>query len=259
MNRALLKKLRPGPLGRVKLAELLDELIVGFQRRHPGHAGARPRSASLPIPTARQSTSRSIAAFRKASPTPSATATPSTSLSISPRNRPHAGSASGRARSSPYASAMTARASRPTRQGLRPDHHDRARALARRVLHDRERTAQGNHASHRDSGAAGKRQKTKNPRARWRDVMSRVLVIDDHPIVLQGCRQLLEDAGVEQIIQAQSSSRRLSPLSHPEAGRDHCRSRDADRRARRAVLHPPASLARYARPRSWFSRCIRTR
>ena len=36
MNRTLLKKLRPGPLGRVKLAELLDELIVGFQRRHPG-------------------------------------------------------------------------------------------------------------------------------------------------------------------------------------------------------------------------------
>ena len=35
MNRALLKKLRPGPLGRVKLAELLDELIVGFQHRHP--------------------------------------------------------------------------------------------------------------------------------------------------------------------------------------------------------------------------------
>src|SRR4029078_10538085 len=35
MNRALLKKLRPGPLGRVKLAELLDELIVGFQQPHP--------------------------------------------------------------------------------------------------------------------------------------------------------------------------------------------------------------------------------
>jgi two-component system invasion response regulator UvrY len=34
--------------------------------------------------------------------------------------------------------------------------------------------------------------------------MTRVLVIDDHPIVLQGCRQLLEDAGVEQIVQAQS-------------------------------------------------------
>jgi two-component system, NarL family, sensor histidine kinase UhpB len=35
MNRALLKKLRPGPLGRVTLSELLDELIAGFQRRHP--------------------------------------------------------------------------------------------------------------------------------------------------------------------------------------------------------------------------------
>jgi len=35
MNRALLKKLRPGPLGMVKLSELLDELIAGFQRRHP--------------------------------------------------------------------------------------------------------------------------------------------------------------------------------------------------------------------------------
>ena len=35
LNRALLKKLRPGPLGRVKLVELLDELIFGFQRRHP--------------------------------------------------------------------------------------------------------------------------------------------------------------------------------------------------------------------------------
>ncbi len=35
LNRALLKKLQPAPLGRVKLAELLDELIAGFQRRHP--------------------------------------------------------------------------------------------------------------------------------------------------------------------------------------------------------------------------------
>jgi DNA-binding NarL/FixJ family response regulator len=34
--------------------------------------------------------------------------------------------------------------------------------------------------------------------------MTRVLVIDDHPIVLQGCRQLLVDAGVNQIVQAQS-------------------------------------------------------
>jgi len=36
MNRALLKKLRPGAPGRVGLAELIDELITGFERRHPG-------------------------------------------------------------------------------------------------------------------------------------------------------------------------------------------------------------------------------
>jgi two-component system sensor histidine kinase UhpB len=36
MNRALLKKLRPGFHGRVGLEELIDEMIVGFERRHPG-------------------------------------------------------------------------------------------------------------------------------------------------------------------------------------------------------------------------------
>ena len=41
-------------------------------------------------------------------------------------------------------------------------------------------------------------------RTRWSPAMTRVLVIDDHPIVLQGVPQLLEDAGVEQIVQAQS-------------------------------------------------------
>jgi two-component system, NarL family, invasion response regulator UvrY len=32
----------------------------------------------------------------------------------------------------------------------------------------------------------------------------RVLVIDDHPVVLQGCRRLLEDAGVSEVIEATS-------------------------------------------------------
>lgn len=36
--------------------------------------------------------------------------------------------------------------------------------------------------------------------------MTHVLLIDDHPIVLQGCRKLLEDAGADQIDQAQSAS-----------------------------------------------------
>ena len=35
MNRALIKKLRPGPLGRVKFAELIAELTAGLQGRHP--------------------------------------------------------------------------------------------------------------------------------------------------------------------------------------------------------------------------------
>ena len=34
--------------------------------------------------------------------------------------------------------------------------------------------------------------------------MTRVLVIDDHPIVLQGCRRVLEDAGVDEILEAGS-------------------------------------------------------
>jgi len=34
--------------------------------------------------------------------------------------------------------------------------------------------------------------------------MSCVLLIDEHAIVLQGMRQMLEDAGVDQIIQAQT-------------------------------------------------------
>lgn len=34
--------------------------------------------------------------------------------------------------------------------------------------------------------------------------MTLVLCIDDHPIVLRGCRQLLEEAGFENIVQTES-------------------------------------------------------
>ncbi len=34
----------------------------------------------------------------------------------------------------------------------------------------------------------------------------KVLVIDDHPIVIQGCRRLLEDMGVEEILVAATLS-----------------------------------------------------
>ena len=36
--------------------------------------------------------------------------------------------------------------------------------------------------------------------------MTRVLLIDDHPIVLQGCKKLLEGAGADNVDQAQSAS-----------------------------------------------------
>jgi two-component system, NarL family, sensor histidine kinase UhpB len=54
MNRALLKKLRPGSHGRVGLAELVDELILGFERRHPGthilySAGRLAKSYGEPV------------------------------------------------------------------------------------------------------------------------------------------------------------------------------------------------------------------
>jgi two-component system sensor histidine kinase UhpB len=54
MNRALLKKLRPGSHGRIGLAELIDELIAGFERRHPGtnilySAGRLAKSYGEPI------------------------------------------------------------------------------------------------------------------------------------------------------------------------------------------------------------------
>ncbi|MGB8074678.1 MAG: response regulator, partial [Pseudolabrys sp.] len=31
-----------------------------------------------------------------------------------------------------------------------------------------------------------------------------VLIVDDHPILLQGCRRILEDIGVERIFEAQN-------------------------------------------------------
>jgi two-component system, NarL family, invasion response regulator UvrY len=32
--------------------------------------------------------------------------------------------------------------------------------------------------------------------------MTSVLVIDDHPIVLEGCRRVLKDAGIETVLEA---------------------------------------------------------
>jgi two-component system, NarL family, invasion response regulator UvrY len=48
--------------------------------------------------------------------------------------------------------------------------------------------------------------------------MTGVLVVDDHPIVLQGCRRMLEDAGVEAVLEARdvASGYRLFRRHHPD-------------------------------------------
>ncbi len=48
--------------------------------------------------------------------------------------------------------------------------------------------------------------------------MTSVLVIDDHPIVLQGCRRMLEDAGIEAVLEARdaASGYRLYRRHRPE-------------------------------------------
>jgi len=48
--------------------------------------------------------------------------------------------------------------------------------------------------------------------------MTSVLIIDDHPIVLQGCRRMLEDAGVESVLEARdpTSGYRLYRRHHPD-------------------------------------------
>jgi DNA-binding NarL/FixJ family response regulator len=47
--------------------------------------------------------------------------------------------------------------------------------------------------------------------------MTGVLIIDDHPIVLQGCRRVLADAGVENVLEARdlTSGYRLYRRHHP--------------------------------------------
>src|SRR5258707_8032119 len=48
--------------------------------------------------------------------------------------------------------------------------------------------------------------------------MTSVLIIDDHPIVLQGCRRMLEDAGIKTVLEARdaTSGYRLFRRHHPD-------------------------------------------
>ena len=48
--------------------------------------------------------------------------------------------------------------------------------------------------------------------------MTRVLIVDDHPIVLQGCRRMLQDAGVAEVLEARDviSGYRLYRRNRPD-------------------------------------------
>ena len=83
-------------------------------------------------------------------------------------------------------------------QGIRANRHDRARSvlggscvIESAPIKERPFTSRFRWSATKSARRTG---------ADWSTVMTRVLVIDDHPIVLQGCRQLLEDAGVNEII-----------------------------------------------------------
>jgi two-component system, NarL family, invasion response regulator UvrY len=73
--------------------------------------------------------------------------------------------------------------------------------------------------------------------------VTRVLVIDDHPIVLQGCRQLLEDAGVDVVLQTQSLADGLCLHRRHKPDAIIVDLKVGARGSQRPLLHPPASLA----------------
>ena len=76
--------------------------------------------------------------------------------------------------------------------------------------------------------------------------MTSVLIIDDHPIVLQGCRRMLEDAGVEHVLEARdpTSGYRLYRRHHPDVVIvDLAMQGSGPRRSRRDPAHAFARSA----------------
>ncbi len=204
MNRALLKKLRPGPLGRVKLSELLKELVAGFERRHPDTqilitvgdlATSYEEAIDLRVYRCIQESITNAIRHGKAA-----------SIAIDLGEEPVSGRDGGKRP--------------PTRLCLTVN--DDGKGIAPTTPKGFGLTTMTERVRRMAGLASWTARRWKGRRSAWRfqcrkqassvqgslswlgDVMTRVLVIDDHPIVLQGCRQLLEDAGVEQIVQAES-------------------------------------------------------
>ena len=154
MNRALLKKLRPGSHGRVGLAELINELVAGFERRHPDtHIALFGRKAGKILRRADRPHALSLRPGRHHQCHPAR-------LGRQSHHRPRRGERTpaqrreaGPGRPSPHRRRRRQGNRSVDAEGLRPHHHDRAREIARRNLRDRERARQRHHHSHRNSGA----------------------------------------------------------------------------------------------------------
>ncbi len=205
LNRALLKKLKPAPLGRVKLVELLDELIAGFQRSHPDThiavsigtlADTYGEAIDLTLYRCIQEGITNAIRHGKAA-----------SLTIDLAETPALPRQSGRKQRARLALILS-----DDGRGIDPD---TPKGFGLTTMSERVRSLGGSCVieSAPSKGTTVQVEipveRTKTPRRRTPELvegtlMTRVLVIDDHPIVLQGCRQLLEDAGVNQIVQAQT-------------------------------------------------------
>ena len=205
LNRALLKKLRPIPVGRTKLAELLEELIAGFRRRHPDvHiavtfgrlAESYGEAVDLTLYRCIQEGITNAIRHGKAG-------TVSVDLETMQATRRNGGrreraklildlsdDGMGMPQSTPKGFGLTAMTERIRSLGGSCMIESAPKKGTRIHIEIPVERAAKDACAQIGTG--------------WSAVMTRVLVIDDHPIVLQGCRQLLEDAGIKQIIQAQS-------------------------------------------------------
>jgi two-component system invasion response regulator UvrY len=205
MNRALIKKLRPGPLGRVKLAELIKELTAGLQGRHPDtqiHTDigelAKSYGEQVDLTLYRCIQEAITNAIRHGQ-----AANITVTLAEGAQGTANGSKRSGKdVRLTITDDGKGIAPSTPKGFGL-TTMTERMRSLGGTC--DVESAPYEGTTIRVGIPRAERKQRARtSARIGWGAIMTRVLVIDDHPIVLQGCRQLLEDVGVDQIQQAQS-------------------------------------------------------
>ena len=180
INRSLLNRLRPMALGHVPLRDLLAELVQDRARQHPEIAfrsppGALAAATAIPIDLTvyrciQESLTNAIRhagrpcrhRARRVTPRPAAAR-----LEL------------------PCATMAAASSAAPQGFGLR-GMQERVQALGGAFSLD----------GRPGGGTCVRIVMPASPAAERRRRMTSVLIIDDHPIVLQGCRRVLEDAGI---------------------------------------------------------------